>query len=95
MAGLEAPLMTAWQAHGRGREGRGREHGWGCGLGRGSSAGGAPWGWPLGAASCPMHALCTWLAAVREEGRRKERRKEKEGKEKRKNMEIFLNLIFF
>jgi hypothetical protein len=99
MAGFEAPLITAWQARGRGREGRGREHGWWCRLGRGRAAGGAPWGWPLGAAGCPMRALCTWLAVVHEEGRRrrKEKREKKRKRRKRKekkgkNMENFLNL---
>jgi hypothetical protein len=99
MAGLEAPLMTAWQACGRGREGRGREHGWGCGLGRGRAAGGAPWGWPLGAAGCPMRALCMWLGAMREEGRRrrKEKREKKRKRRKRKEKKkgkygIFSNL---
>jgi hypothetical protein len=46
MAGVGAPLMTAWQARERGERG-GRRRGargccWECGLGRGRATGGAP-----------------------------------------------------
>jgi hypothetical protein len=64
-----------------------REHGWGCGLGRGRAAGRAPWGWPLRAAGCPMRALCMWLAAVPEERRRRRKEKREKKRKRRKRKE--------
>jgi hypothetical protein len=100
MTGVEAPWEAAIGAHRREEGGGRRRGGRGARLG-GRAAGGAPWGWPLGAPGCPMRALCTWLAAMREEGRRRmkekrekkrKRRKRKRRKRKGKNMEKFLNL---
>jgi hypothetical protein len=71
-------MTSSWER--KGREGVGARLG--VRVGEREGCRGAPRRLPLGA----MRALCTWLAAVREEGRRKERRKEKEGKEKRKKI---------
>jgi hypothetical protein len=79
--------MAAWQARRRGREWRGRCHGWDCGLGRGKAVGGAPWG--LGPPCCCAAALCSHAAVAarmrrnrKEEEEKREKRKE-EGKEKK------------
>jgi hypothetical protein len=96
MAGVEAPWEAAMGVHQRGEGGGRRRGGRGCAWGGRAKGGGM--GWPLRAAGCLMRALCRWLAAVREEGRR--RRKEKRGKKRKgrkenkkgKNIKIFSNL---
>jgi hypothetical protein len=79
----------------KGREGRGKGHSWGCGLGRRRAAGGAPWG--LGPPCCCAVALYSHAAVAahvrrnrKEEEEKREKRKE-ERKEKIKR-EIFSNL---
>jgi hypothetical protein len=83
MTGVEAPWEAAIGAHRRGEGGGRRRGGRGARLG-GRAAGGAPWGWPLGAPGCPMRALCTWLAAMREEGRRRKEKREKKRKRRKR-----------
>jgi hypothetical protein len=80
-----------WERTGEGKEGGGGGEAGGAPGGR--AAGGAPWGWPLRAAGCLMRALCRWLAAVREDGRRKEGRKEKEEKKREQKRKKYQNFF--
>jgi hypothetical protein len=88
MAGLEAPLMMAWQAHGR-DEGGGRRRGQqGARLGSGRARVGAlrgPWGEGTGW-GCLLCSRVAGCACVSEGSTRKAKgeEKEKEGKEEKK-----------
>jgi hypothetical protein len=91
MAGVEAPLMAAWQARERGERGERRRGAGGgcseCGLERGRAAGGAPGLDHWSSCSAAVLFACYVLFVREEESSRKEkrrkRRKEKEGKEKK------------
>jgi hypothetical protein len=108
MAGVEAPLIVAWELTVEGKE-KGKER-----RGRGARPWGAARGAPMeghGGRGCKgevpwdcyalQGALCTWLLFVSEKGNRERKEKEKRReekkrrKEKEKNMEIFLNLKIF
>jgi hypothetical protein len=78
--------MAAWQARGRGREGRGsRTARLGGAMGRGRAAGGAvgvTMGLQPAAASCVLSAVRERTG--REEGEKEEREKKKKRKEKKR-----------
>jgi hypothetical protein len=98
MAGVEAPLMVAWQACGRDeREGRRRGAAGGAAWLEGQQGGRHGGEGHGGAAGLPLRALCfasysregccAWLSVVRERGRKQEEGEEEKKRKRRKRKE--------
>jgi hypothetical protein len=76
-------MASSWER--KGREGRGREHGWGCGLGRGRAAEGRQGGCRSEQLAAPcVLSVRGLLLCVKKEGERREEKKKKEKKREKR-----------